>query len=145
MNPKEFLVFAQNIPKNSKAASRSAISRAYYAAFHEGQELLKLIGIELTKPAERREIHILTYTCLDSSRNEFLVEAGRLLRDLHRRRIEADYRLDKENVESEAVVRDCLVNAEEIVSLLDQPFPDYSLQEARHSIENWLKTKFGRL
>lgn len=81
MNPKEFLVFAQNIPKNSKAASRSAISRAYYAAFHEGQELLKLIGIELTKPAERREIHILTYTCLDSSRNESLVEAGRLLRD----------------------------------------------------------------
>jgi uncharacterized protein (UPF0332 family) len=144
MNPKEFLILARELRKDSRAARRTAVSRAYYAAHHKGRRLLQAIGVDLTKPAERREIHVLTYSCLNQSGHDALVEAGRLLRDLHASRIDADYELDKEEIEDAAVVMDCLDTAEEIVSILETDYSADTLEAVKNAVEFWRKTKYGR-
>ncbi|MBI5115238.1 HEPN domain-containing protein [Candidatus Poribacteria bacterium] len=144
MNPKDFLILARELHKGGKAARRTAVSRAYYAAHHMGRRLLQSIGIDLSRPAERREIHVLTYSCFNQSGNDALVEAGRLLRDLHASRIEADYELDKEEIEDEAVVMDCLDAAEEIIGMLEADYPADTLEATKNTIEFWRKVKYGR-
>ncbi|MBI4832370.1 MAG: hypothetical protein HY801_12640 [Candidatus Lindowbacteria bacterium] len=114
MEPREFLAFAQALPLDSEAARRSAISRAYYAAYHKGRRLLTLINVNVPKSAYG---HPETFGCLMNSKNEYLVRAGRKLADLHSRRIVADYELEDQEMVSHAVALSCLRTAEETPSL----------------------------
>jgi uncharacterized protein (UPF0332 family) len=81
----------------SPASYRTAVSRAYYAAFHLGVGILRAIGIQLGDgPAAHGELR----HCLGASNDADLEDARDLLRSLHARRIRADYRMDDTVVET---------------------------------------------
>ncbi len=61
MNPREFLQFAVEIGRSKQPArTRSAISRAYYAAFHVVAEFLEDLGLRASRgPGGQGDIAIL--------------------------------------------------------------------------------------
>ncbi|MGB2937451.1 MAG: HEPN domain-containing protein [Phycisphaerae bacterium] len=90
MTGKEFIGVAQELIGGSAEAHwRSAVSRAYYAAFHVvGMSL----GVHLKVP-KGPSAHGWVRNCLLNSQNSALEAAGSKLADLHRQRLNADYRL----------------------------------------------------
>lgn len=96
MNASEFISFAGRVVALGKAGARSAISRAYYGAFHCAGEFIE----ELTGESLRSgKSHNLVPQYMLSTSNHAGNLAGRLLLDLHNRRIKADYNLSLETVE----------------------------------------------
>ena len=81
---------------------RSAISRAYYAAFDVAAEFLNALGCEVPRDASG---HKRTCYYLNNCGDQTLILAGSeldLFRDI---RNVADYRLDRKEVEKEPVVQ----------------------------------------
>ncbi len=51
MKPEEFIAFAGKVATFDRAGARSAVSRAYYGAYHAALELLSELGCELSARA----------------------------------------------------------------------------------------------
>jgi len=89
MDPREFLTIADELAaRTSAAARRTAISRAYYAAFNAGGQLLRACGFRVGKGAAA---HGEVYRCLSNSGDADLARVGSELNDLHSSRNRADY------------------------------------------------------
>jgi hypothetical protein len=92
MNPEHFLGLAARLANsNGEAERRSAVSRAYYGAFHRARELVKTCDVVLPKTAD---IHVKISACLQNSRDPELLAAGRKLDSFRVERNNADYQLD---------------------------------------------------
>lgn len=93
MNPRLFLDLAVLYKggRPTPESYRSAISRAYYAAFNVGVLTLKHVGIHLS---EGPQAHGELRDCLGESDDADLVDARDFVRKLHSRRIRADYHMD---------------------------------------------------
>lgn len=78
-----------------EARYRSAVSRAYYGAFHLAVTFLNEVGAKV--PANS-ECHQQAYQALLNSGNVHAQEAARLLDDLRTSRNEADYKLHKKRL-----------------------------------------------
>lgn len=95
-NWKDFLIFAENIEPTAsnvqprEAALRSAVSRAYYAAFCSAMEFAKLSGFE---PTHRAEDHtrIRQHFLKTKSSDKKLTSIPTLLNRLQGYRRQADY------------------------------------------------------
>jgi hypothetical protein len=97
MDSREFVSFAGRVVALGKAGARSAISRAYYGAFHTAGELIE----ELTGESLRSgKAHNLVPQYVMSADHDAGNLAARLLSDLHGHRIKADYELSMEFVEA---------------------------------------------
>ena len=93
MDGEEFLKVAQELAEGPREAHRrSAISRAYYAAFHSVCEVLRRNSINIP---ENPGGHMVAIRCLDYSRDANLAQAGSKLGTLHGNRRHADYELGK--------------------------------------------------
>lgn len=91
MNETEFLVFAKSIyNSDDEAARRSAVSRAYYALFHNVRQNFINMGISVSK---RPEEHQRMADCLLQSGIVEAMTAGQSMCDLRTARNEADYNL----------------------------------------------------
>ncbi|HEV3118847.1 MAG TPA: HEPN domain-containing protein [Gemmataceae bacterium] len=91
MKSRDFLTLAQALLKEStEVAWRSAVSRAYYAAFHVARELLQDLGFVVPK-AERA--HAYLWRRLSNCGDPRLQAAGHEINDLRGDRNEADYDL----------------------------------------------------
>jgi uncharacterized protein (UPF0332 family) len=91
MDPREFLNLAQQLSlATTEAAWRSAVSRAYYAAFHVARQLVEDLGFTVPR-ADRA--HSYLWLRLSNCGEAWLQQAGRELNDLRRHRNEADYDL----------------------------------------------------
>ncbi len=91
MDPREFLTLAQQLSlAATEAAWRSAISRAYYAAFHVARQLLEDFGFAVPQ-ADRA--HAYLWLRLSNCGDPLVQNAGRGLKDLRRDRNWADYDL----------------------------------------------------
>jgi uncharacterized protein (UPF0332 family) len=89
MNGRDFLPLArQLIGMSGEAARRSAVSRAYYAAFHVARDLLA--GLGFTTPRADRA-HEYLYRRLNNSGLAPVRVAANQLHDLRARRNQADY------------------------------------------------------
>jgi uncharacterized protein (UPF0332 family) len=89
----EFLKVAQELAEGPREAhQRSAISRAYYAAFHSVCEVLRRNSINIP---ENPGGHMVAIRCLDYSRDANLAQAGSKLGTLRSSRRHADYTLDR--------------------------------------------------
>jgi uncharacterized protein (UPF0332 family) len=118
---KSFLQLAHILSSMSdEAASRSAISRAYYSAHHTGVAFLKMLKVSIPDSGKR---HYLTYVYLQNSGDPNLAIAGRKLADLYTERNDADYKLNETRFTNQELIEKWLDKAEEIIMLLDQ---DYS-------------------
>lgn len=89
MNPRDFLQVAVKLSKGGTAAEyRTAISRAYYAAYHVGVEFLRGMDCHISEgPSGHGEVSRDFNNCGDSE----LSIAGSQLTVLHGKRIIADY------------------------------------------------------
>jgi hypothetical protein len=97
MTGKEFIALANKLAKEAGAAEcRSAVSRAYYGAFHVALALLARTGVVLP-PAP--EAHQKLRFCLLPSGEVSGAEAGEKLESLRRDRNRADYDLGQSRSE----------------------------------------------
>jgi hypothetical protein len=91
MDPREFLALAQQLNlAMTEVAWRSAVSRAYYAAFHVARQLLEDLGF--TVPHGDRA-HGYLWLRLSNCGDPLVQRAGRDLNALRRDRNGADYDL----------------------------------------------------
>jgi hypothetical protein len=100
MRAQEFAAVASRlarIPTAGPADFRTSISRAYYAAYLVGVDALTHIGaVPHAGPGGHSEVA----NSLIASGDDAVVDAGRALSDLHTRRIHADYRMARTDVET---------------------------------------------
>ncbi len=92
MNPRDFLTLANALAAGTtEAAWRTAISRAYYAAFHTARQLLRDLGFRVPRGDQA---HAYLWMRLSNCGDPQLVVAGQKLQDLRGKRNEADYDID---------------------------------------------------
>jgi uncharacterized protein (UPF0332 family) len=92
MNPRDFLTLAYGLAAGTTEAEwRSAVSRAYYAAFHAARQLLRDLGFRVPRGDQA---HAYLWMRLSNCGDAGLVAAGQKLRDLRSDRNHADYDLD---------------------------------------------------
>jgi uncharacterized protein (UPF0332 family) len=113
LNGNEFIALASHLVVNSafgnaEARYRSAISRAYYGAFHLVIEFLEYVAAK--RIPENHTGHEQAYRMLFSSGVPAAMEAARALNDLRGERNRADYKLHAKGMDNRA-------NAQEKVEL----------------------------
>lgn len=119
MRAKEFAGVASRlsqIPTAGPADFRTSISRAYYAAYNVVVEILSQIG---TAPHGGPGGHSEVANCLIASGDAAVEEAGRALSDLHTRRIHADYRMARIDVETRTSAQSACEIAHDIIRELE--------------------------
>lgn len=92
MTGREFLKASEYLLKRKEEATlRSALSRGYYALFHESRLFLEALQIRCSQgPQAHGEIRNRLSNCGDAQ----MQEVYRLLAQLHKHRLLADYNLD---------------------------------------------------
>ena len=118
MDPKDFLRVANNLAKSDEAAElRSAVSRAYYAAFHVARKLLVDMGFEISKGSGA---HGDVCKYLGNAGNPTVEHAGSNIGDLKGWRNQADYELDLDEHENSRSVQNIVLITEQIIEDLEQ-------------------------
>jgi uncharacterized protein (UPF0332 family) len=125
MLPELILSVATNLANNSggsladptgAADYRSAISRAYYAAYNVAEKFLRQMGF--AKPKEKYHI-VLQQRLLASGDKEF-IKIGSDLGDFHSRRVRADYNMDDKTTEVQANALAAVEEARRMIEALQQ-------------------------
>ena len=112
MTGADFITLAEKLAASGDEVSlRSAVSRAYYGAFHLAREFLESIQRPVPRNANA---HGQIARQLQHSQHPDACRAGSLLADLHSDRIRADYRLDYPQAGTELFAKRCLKTAREI-------------------------------
>jgi uncharacterized protein (UPF0332 family) len=115
MKAEEFLAFASKLALlyPQPAAVRTAISRAYYAAFHGAAQFLREQSIFVD--ARHGSVWIDF-----SAAPQFEARAiGRQLSELHALRVVADYRLERVDIEEVHQAITCVETASQILSYVE--------------------------
>ena len=117
MDPRDFQKLAERLASGTSPAEiRSAISRAYYSVFNVGVELLNGMGFHTSKgPSGHGEVE----HKLSNSGNTEVERVGSQLADLRNRRIRADYRLERRDVENQKTAQVLVRQAHKMVQVLD--------------------------
>ncbi len=142
MNGTDFVDFAGKIAATySDAAScRSAISRAYYGAFHLAKLFLDGSGI---RPPRNANAHVFIQHRLANCGYSQAVEAGSFLADLYADRINADYNLHKTQVENIQYARTCVVTAIRIRDALEACDTDQVREQIKSGISDYERRMSG--
>ena len=121
MKPNDFLTFAESLlanPTTGAASCRTAISRAYYCAFHLVKKFVEEeIGARIRGGGNE---HIKLQHMLLNSGVPKANAAGNLLASLHTARKIADYDLVDSTPENPNQARDAIQLARMILSALDE-------------------------
>jgi uncharacterized protein (UPF0332 family) len=98
MEPHDFHRLAAQLANSTQAAElRTAISRAYYAAYHVSAALLEAMGFRPSRgPAGHGDVR----NRLSNSGDLEIMRVGNQLGQLHSQRIAADYHLHNTGVEN---------------------------------------------
>lgn len=118
-----------------EAALRTAVSRAYYGAFHIARQFLEELGVSTVANAQ---IHGFVRHCLIGSGDAELQQAGSLLSTLHTDRIRADYRLHLQQFASLDEVRGSIESADRVRAILENSQRSDSREALRAAIESYL-------
>jgi hypothetical protein len=115
MNPRDFLEQAEELIEGSREVDwRSAISRAYYAAFLVARDLFSRIGFVV--PGDQGS-HAYLWMRLNNSGRDEVIEAAGLLHDLRQARGDADYDMRRRVYHRDA--SDHVDHASQVIHLLD--------------------------
>jgi uncharacterized protein (UPF0332 family) len=115
MTGRDFLAVANALAAGpTEAEWRSAISRAYYAAFHTAREFMNRLRFRV--PAGE-QAHAYRWLRLSNTGDSAADSIGRLLRDLRGRRNNADYDLGRPR--SLANAADAVMDARDLISRMD--------------------------
>lgn len=117
MQAEDFITFAGKIAAQGTvgtAGYRSAISRAYYGAYHLLLEYLEGLGHHCNSD----NIHVCVKRCLANCDVPEGANLGQRIGNLHENRKDADYDLQNPASETQGLARACVLRAEEIRRLL---------------------------
>jgi uncharacterized protein (UPF0332 family) len=117
MDSREFIAFSGKVVTFGPAGTRSAISRAYYGAFHFSRSILIELGIRVSGSGVS---HAILINYLQAVSHSDCRTAGTLLSHLHTNRVKADYDLQDVEPESIELAQKCVVRAHELMRSLTQ-------------------------
>jgi uncharacterized protein (UPF0332 family) len=118
MTGRDFLACAERFAQSPvEAELRSAVSRAYYGAFHEAMSLLRESGVRLPRT---EQIHVKVGFCLRDCGDAIAAKAGQQLEVLRNERRAADYQLDDARFADAIKVQSEVARARRIVTHWDQ-------------------------
>ncbi|SRR6266581_612960 len=116
-----YLPLAQELAaRNDQAARRTAVSRAYYSAFHMASIVLRTNGIR-TNPRHDGHPHQAVWNIFATSPNRDCKKIGTYGVRLRDARHWADYKADPEF--SDALVQQYLAEAQHVIANADNPLP----------------------
>ena len=119
MQPNEFLTIALDLAKDSPsaAAKRTAVSRAYYASYHIGANVIQALGGRVGGgPSAHGEV----FKSLCGCGVREVEKLGEKIWNLHGWRRKADYDLRNTSVEKDINVQRVLLDATEIINNLEK-------------------------
>jgi len=115
---RDFLVTAEHFAKGpTEGALRSAVSRAYYGAFHEAIALLDICGVRLPTT---EQVHVKLEYCFRDCGDPNAAMAGRELELLRAKRKAADYDLSDKRFLAAGAVDAEIKRAQRIINAIDQ-------------------------
>jgi uncharacterized protein (UPF0332 family) len=117
MTGRDFVVCAEHLTQGSAEADlRSAVSRAYYGAFHEARALLNESGVRLPKT---EQVHVKIGFCLQDCGDPNAGHAGQQLELLRLERRRADYDLEDDRFHDRLKTRSEVARANHILKILE--------------------------
>jgi uncharacterized protein (UPF0332 family) len=133
MNPREILELADELSTGDKEAQwRAAISRAYFAAFRVARQLLLKLGFRV--PLDE-QAHRYLWKRLANCGHIDVIRAGNNLSWLRKQRNWADY--DLERPLNQATAMDEVLNADQIVELLENVTSSAATGAITHAIKDY--------
>ena len=137
MNPRDFLKVATKLSKSDTTAEyRTAISRAYYAAYNVGVELLEGMGCPISKSAVGHEQLSSNF---NNSEDIELSKISTQLNDLRSKRNIADYRLERTEIENQKNSQAIVMQAEKMIKFLDRSITGPRRDKIAKSINEYRK------
>ncbi len=137
MNPRDFHELASELVGSSNTAKiRTAINRAYYAAYNTGVEILNDMGFyPRTGPSGHKDVQY----HLNNSGDDEIISACVKMDGLFSKRIRADYKLDKKDVDNPKTATALVKDAGSIIKTLDISTSKHGgkRQEIINSIKKW--------
>ncbi len=136
MEPRHFLYLAQRLAEHGAypVEFRSAISRAYYAAFHVGLILLRQMGFSIVQNASAHEE---VYKHLNNSGDDELAKAASKMNDLRTKRIHADYELNRFDVEKQKNARMLVQQAARLIETIEKRCNGEKRSQIIEAIQDW--------
>lgn len=117
MTGDDFVVCAERLARSSAEADlRSAVSRAYFGAFHAARSLLQESGVRLPKT---EQVHVKVGFCLQDCGEANAGRAGQQLEVLRLER-RADYDLDDDRFTDGRKAQSEVARARDILGALEQ-------------------------
>jgi len=137
MTPADFHAFAANVAarQSGPAGFRSAVSRAYYGAYHSARELVE-VAMQISCRFGGNEHKGLQRYFLNCQVAEG-IQLGQLLENLHQSRREADYELTNLRYETQVQARLCVERASNIMSRVAQCRDPALSARIKAGIENY--------
>ncbi|MEX2317988.1 MAG: HEPN domain-containing protein [Pirellulales bacterium] len=117
-----------------EATYRTAVSRAYYGAFHVAHGFLHELGL---RPPANANVHGFVQHYLNGSKHGDACRAASLLSHLHAARIRADYRLDGPQFSSQQDAMLIVEQAALVVSALNNCRSEGAWGSIRHAIAEY--------
>ena len=139
MEGKAFLEIAQKLAQmRSEPALRSAVSRAYYAAYNCCIQLLNEPGFKFEKgaPAHEKVAQYLSNASVDEIKT-----AAESLILLRKRRNQADYNMQTTDFQNHIICQLDLVSAQAIISQIEK----YSHEPLRAQLRNGLREYHAKI
>lgn len=141
MDPVDFISLAVQLSSSHNEADlRSAVSRAYYGAFHTACAFLTDSGLRWPrKDSYAAEIHRKVRHCLSQSDNADALLAGDHLWSLRDLRNQADYDLDSTIFKTSANAATAVRIAIEVVDALRRCRTEPAYSDARENIRKYAR------
>lgn len=136
MDSRQFQFLASRLAEHGAypAEFRTAISRSYYAVFHLGLDLLGGMGFSIPQnPNAHEEV----YRHLNNSSDMDLVKVAVKMGDLRTKRIHADYRLNRSDVESKENAKMFVQSAERIIETMKKCLQGKNRTQIIRNIQDW--------
>lgn len=140
MQGREFLTLAEKLAAHlSPAERRSAISRSYYAAYHEALSFVISLG-DLKVP-ESANAHEQVRRLLNNAGDIALKDAASILSSLRLQRNRSDYELARSDVEKGTVARQWVNRSDAAIKFIDS-VPSEGRDDIRSAMKAW-QDNFG--
>lgn len=141
MDPQQFQYLALRLAEHGRDSVdyRTAINRAYYAAFHSGLSVLKGMGFSIP---QNQHGHEAVYRHFNNSCDDDLEKVASKINDLYAKRIHADYRLERTDVEAQRNARAWVQLAGSLIESMNRICNGKKRPRIIDTIQDW-KTKTG--
>ena len=123
-----------------EATYRTAVSRAYYGAFHVALSFLAELGFSAPRTAN---VHAFVQHHLNASEQPAARTAASLLSDLHAARNRADYQLGNPAVESQSFAKLCVETAHAVRSAVSECRQPPTREQVRAGITAYVQRIAG--